>query len=125
MAIKRDYIIIGVVVILSVAVTIIITSIFKGSRSKPDEKLYEQLMQAYQSQIDDLKDHLKVEATFRAEQKQTYENAMQADSLLTIAFINNQAKYAPINKRLNEIPAYIKSIGRNGDSIRNAFKSPN
>ena len=120
MQIKKEHIVIGGVALVAVAATILLTSIFGGSK-KPDEKLYDQLMQQYQSQIDDLKGRVESEILLRQEQRQQYDEYMRNDSVLLTMFLNNQPKYIPINKGYAEIPNRIKSIANDDAAILRGF----
>lgn len=122
MPLKKEYIVIAGWVVLAVLATIVITSIFKGSK-KPDEKLYDQLMEAYQAQIDDLKGRVESEIQLRQEQREQYAEFMRNDSVLLTMFLNNQPKYIPINKGYAEIPNRINAISNDDAAIKRAFSN--
>jgi hypothetical protein len=120
MIITRDHIKISIFVVLAIAATIIVTSIFKGSK-KPDAKLYEQLMAAKDESINILKSNqARNDSLYGTVISEMKSQVQAADSLYTL-LVNNLPKYQNVNKSYANIPAHINSISGSNNAIRGEF----
>ena len=120
---KKQYIFFGIILAGVIGVTILLTSIFGGSK-KPDKNDYKEKVALYERLISQEKERTTAEVGFRIEQKQQFDDYMHNDSIFKAQLLSNQARYIPINNRINEIPKNISRIANNDDSIRAAFAKP-
>lgn len=120
MPIPKQYIVIAGWVVVAIAATILITSIFKGSRT-PNEELYKEYKEHLEAEVVEAKEQLKTEVEYRNKLQENYDQFMRNDSVLMVLLQENKVKYVPINKGYAEIPSRINNISGNDEAIRRAF----
>jgi hypothetical protein len=111
------YSIFGVVAIL---VIILLFGIFRSLRNT---ELYtnDSLIKAKDETISVIIEGRKKDSLLISEKDKNISKLLEIDSIRNVNYIQSQNVYKKINDKISNIPAYIKRISNNDDSINHAF----
>jgi hypothetical protein len=117
---KGQKILYSVIGMVSILVIILLFGIFRSLRNR-ELSTNDPLIKAKDETIEAIKDGRKKDSLLLVEKDKNIYTLLKNDSIKDANYLQNQNVYKKINDKISNIPAYIKRISNNDDSIRNAF----
>jgi hypothetical protein len=110
------YSVIGVVAIL---VIILLFGILRSLKS--NHFTHDQVIKAKDQTIEVIIEAREKDKLLSVEKDKLISTLLKNDSIRDANYLQNQNVYKKINDKISNIPAYIKRISNNDDSIKHAF----
>jgi len=110
------YSVIGFVAILIIVLLFVIFRSFRSNQFTHDE-----LIKAKDQTISVIIEGRSKDSLLIKEKNKTITYLLMVDSIKNSNYIQSQNVYKKINDKISNIPAYIKRISNNDDSIKHAF----